>query len=152
MIYIASDHKGFALKEKLLEFFENSNFNVMDLGPSEYDKDDDYVVYAKKLAKKIGKNDKGIFICGNGSGGTIVCNKFCDVRASLCVTSLMCKQACEHNDINVLCLGSEISSPQFSWTIVKTFLESESLGGKYAKRRDMIKDIEKENFKKILWF
>ena len=152
MIYITSDHRGFALKEKLLEFFENSSFKVVDLGPFEYDALDDYVGYAKKLAKKIGKNDKGIFICGDGSGGTIVCNKFCDVRAALCITSTMAKQVCEHNDINVLCLAGETTSPSFSWKIVKTFLETVPVGGKYAKRRDMIKDIEKENFKKILWF
>jgi ribose 5-phosphate isomerase B len=152
MIYISSDHKGFAMKEKLIEFFENSSFKFVDLGPYEYDGLDHYVVYAKKLAKKIKKNDKGIFICGNGSGGTIVCNKFCDVRASLCITSLNCKQACEHNDINVLCLGSDLTSPAFGWRIVKTFLNTVPVEGKYAKRRDMIKDIEKENFKKILWF
>ncbi len=151
MIYLASDHRGFGLKEKIKEFLNVAKIKFEDCGNTVYDKDDDLSDFASKVGEKISKNskkDKGIVICGTGIAASIVSNKFKNVRASLCMTVSVAKQSREHMDANVLCLAADLTDPSVAWMIVKKWLSTESLKDKrYTNRLKKIQDIEKNNFK-----
>lgn len=114
MLYIASDHRGFALNKKINEFLTNAKIPFKDIDENIYDPNDDIPVIASKLATKISKNpqkDFGITICGTGAMACMTCNKFKNVRASVCLTVNMAKQAREHANSNVLCLAADITEP-----------------------------------------
>jgi len=114
MIYIASDHRGFGLKSKLIEFLSNAKIEFKDLGAFEYSPDDDLPVFASSVAKRVSKNskkDKGIVICGSGVGSSIICNKYKKVRAALCLTVNVAKESREHHNSNILCLAAELTDP-----------------------------------------
>lgn len=142
MIYLASDHAGFKLKNQLKEFLEQSR-EIKDLGPSEYKKGDDYPDYAEKLAKKVsGTKAKGILICGSGHGMNITSNKFQGVYATICWNQLSASYARSHNDTNVLCLPSRLIGLTLAKKIVETWLETDFSGSKRHRRRiDKIKDL-----------
>lgn len=151
MLYLASDHRGFGLKNKLMEFLSNAKIEFKDLGNEIYDKDDDLPIFASKVGEKISKNskkDRGIVICGTGIAASIVVNKYKNVRGSLCMTVSVAKQSREHMDANVLCLGADLTEPSVAWMIVKKWLETAVLTDKrYTNRIKQIQAIEKQNFK-----
>jgi ribose 5-phosphate isomerase B len=122
MLYLASDHRGFGLKEKIKEFLKNAKIEFKDFGNEVYDKDDDLSDFASKVGDKISKNskkDKGIVICGTGIAASIVSNKYKNVRAGLCMTVSVAKQSREHMDVNVLCLAADLTDPSVAWMIIK---------------------------------
>lgn len=151
MIYLAADHRGFALKEKIKEFLKKAKIEFEDFGNTIYDKDDDLPDFAFKVGEKVSKNskkDKGIVICGTGIGASIISNKFKNVRAGLCMNVLVAKQSREHLDTNVLCLAADITSPSIAWMIVKAWLKTEvSDKSRYLNRLKKIRSIENNNFK-----
>ena len=106
-ILIASDHGGYKLKEKIKLFLKNKRFTVKDLGPYNEERCD-YPKYASNLAQEISKGNyqKGILICKTGIGNSIVANRFPSVRAALCYNLKSAKLSREHNDSNILVLGS----------------------------------------------
>jgi ribose 5-phosphate isomerase B len=117
MIYIACDHRGFGLKEKIKEFLSEANIEFEDCGNLVYDKDDDLSDFVSKAAERVSQNyekDKGIVICGTGIGASIVSNKFKNVRAGLCMNVLVANQSREHLDTNVLCLAADITEPSIA--------------------------------------
>jgi len=114
MLYLASDHRGYGLKEKIKEFLKTAKIEYKDFGNLVYDKDDDLSDFASELAKKISKNsnkDKGIVICGTGIMACVVSNKYKNIRAGLCMTVSMAKQSREHINTNVLCLAANFTEP-----------------------------------------
>ncbi len=151
MLYISSDHRGFGLKKKLMEFLSNAKIKFKDLGAFEYSPDDDLPVFASSVAKKVSKNskkDKGIVICGSGVGSSIICNKFKKVRAALCLTVNVAKESREHHDANVLCLAADLTDPSVAWMITKKWLTNPAPSrSRYINRVKMLDQIEKENFK-----
>ena len=153
MLYIVSDHRGFALNKKINEFLTTAKIPFKDIDNNTHDPDDDIPVFAAKVASRISKNpnkDLGITICGTGAGACIACNKFKNVRASVCITVDMAKQAKEHLNTNVLCLASDITEPSIAWMIVKKWLSTKvSQKSRYQTRLKQIKAIEKNNFKSV---
>lgn len=151
MLYIASDHRGYGLKEKIKEFLNNAKIDFKDVGAFKYDKDDDLPVLASTVASLVSKNnkkDKGIVICGSGVGGSIICNKFKKVRAALCLTVNVAKESREHHDSNILCLAADLTDSSIAWMIIKKWLTtSKSTKTRYQRRLKMLDKIEKENFK-----
>jgi ribose 5-phosphate isomerase B len=112
MLYLASDHRGYGLKEKLKEFLSNAKIDFKDVGSFKYDIDDDLPIFAAIAAKAVSKNHKknmGIIICGSGVGGSIIANKFKKVRAALCLTVNVAKESREHHDSNILCLAADLT-------------------------------------------
>jgi ribose 5-phosphate isomerase B len=105
-IVIGSDHAGFELKDTLIKHFKQSGYTVDDVGAYNTEASD-YPVYGVKVASAVSnhKADRGIVICGNGIGMSIVANKFPGVRAALAFTEKMAKETREHNDSNVLSLA-----------------------------------------------
>ena len=144
-LLIASDHAGFALKEKLINYLNKKNIGIKDLGT--YSKERcDYPEYAYKLAKSIasGKYRRGILICKSGIGNSIVANRVSGVRAALCYNLKAAKLSREHNDSNVLVLGSAFVKPDLAKRMVIVWLNTKFLGGRHLKRLKLINSIEQE--------
>jgi len=138
MIYLGADHRGYNLKKDLKKFLEQEKIKFQDLGNLEYDEEDDYPDFAKKVAEKIfsnSKKDKGILICGTGIGMSIVANKFKQVRAGLCLSGYMAKRAVEEDDINILCLAADITDTGTSEKIIKEWLKAKFKNEEPYKRR-----------------
>jgi len=144
-ILIASDHAGFVLKEKIKPYLEKLGLKVKDLGT--YSKERcDYPEFAAKLAKEIsrGRQKRGILICGSGIGVSIVANRFKGVRAALCYNPKAAGLSRQHNDSNVLVLGSRFASPGLKKKIIQIWLNTKFVGGRHRKRLNLIKKIEEE--------
>lgn len=147
MIYLSSDHAGFQLKKFLLTQLEKAlKLPTDDLGPFEYNKDDDYPDYAIALAKKVVKNkiNKGILICGSGQGMCITANKIKGIRAILGYNIEGTELGRRDNDANVLCLPGKIISHEHALAIMKSFLNTEFDGlPRRIRRLKKIAAIEK---------
>lgn len=144
-ILIASDHAGFALKEELKSYLAKKRFSSKDLGT--YSEEScDYPLYAASLAKKISqrKFSRGILICKTGIGNSIVANRFKGVRASLCHNVESAKLTRQHNDSNILVLGSGFVDVGKAKKILDVWLKTKFEGGRHQRRIDLIKNIERE--------
>ena len=145
-ILIASDHRGFALKEKLKNYLEKKFFfKVDDLGTHSKDSCD-YPLLAYSLAKEIskGRSARGILICNSGIGQSIVANRLARVRAALCYNVKAARFSRQHNDSNILVLGSGFINDSQAKRILGVWLNTEFLGGRHKRRLNQIKEIEKE--------
>lgn len=138
-ILIASDHAGFVLKEKLKVYLERKGISVKDLGTYTLERCD-YPEYAYNLAKAIssGKYKRGILICKSGIGNSIVANRVPGVRAALCYNLKAAKLSREHNDSNVLVLGSAFVKADLAKRMVIAWLNTKFLGGRHLKRLRLI--------------
>jgi len=147
-ILIASDHAGFILKEKLKDYLTKKGIGVKDLGT--YSKDRcDYPFYAYELGKNIsnGKYKRGILICKSGVGTAIVANRFPGVRAALCHNLKITKLSRQHNDSNVLVLGSAFVKPDLAKRMVMAWLNTKFLGGRHLRRVKLINQMDKKIWK-----
>ncbi len=138
-IALGSDHAGRSLRMRLVAHLENKGFQVLDLGV-ESDDSVDYPVYARKVCKAIQEQqaELGVLVCGSGQGMAISANKEKGIRAALCTSQELAQLAKEHNDANVLCLGERIIGADLALSILDKFLESKFLGGRHAKRVELI--------------
>ncbi|MEG1752125.1 MAG: ribose 5-phosphate isomerase B [Clostridia bacterium] len=135
MIILASDHNGFLLKEELKKFFNQENITTIDVGA--YNKERvDFPDFVKLGNAKVleNLNNVGIYICGTGIGMSICANRNPKIRAALCINEHMAVQARQHNDANVLVLGSNFVGKIKSIKIVKEFLTTNFEGGIYSRR------------------
>ncbi|MEE2756789.1 MAG: ribose 5-phosphate isomerase B [Myxococcota bacterium] len=142
---IASDHAGFGLKEKLIHFLEQrDDVAVVDLGPRS-DARCDYPDYAAACARAIeaGEADRGVLVCGSGIGVSIVANRFGGIRAALVQNALAAKLSREHNNANVLCLGSRLIGDLVAMDAVDAFLTTRFAGGRHADRIAKINAVER---------
>lgn len=151
MIYLAADHRGFNLKEEFKKYLLEQKYEVEDVGAFEYDKDDDYVDFARIASEKIAVNPaehRGIFICGSGHGMDVVANKFKGVRAALCFNRQVAVQSREHENSNVLVLAADWLRLADAQNIVGDWLKVEFKGEeRHARRLQKIRDVEVKNFK-----
>ncbi len=146
MIYLGSDHRGFEFKDKLKNTLTEWSYEFEDLGPSEYNKDDDYPDYAAVVGEAVaGKEDaKGILICGSGIGVCIAANKIKGVRAGTMSTPEQTKASVSDEDTNVLCLSADYTDEKVRLEIIKTFLETKFSGlERHVRRVNKIKNLEK---------
>lgn len=144
-ILIACDHAGFALKEKIKLYLERAGFKIKDLGA--YSKERcDYPLFAYGLAGEIsrGRYSRGVLVCKTGIGNSIVANRLPGVRAALCYNVKAAKLSREHNDSNVLVLGSQFVGEKLAGRILKAWLNTRFLGGRHRRRLNQIKEMEKE--------
>lgn len=140
-IIIGSDHGGFKLKEKLKIFLEKKGFKVKDVGCFS-EESCDYPTYAYEVSRltALDKSSRGILICKSGIGNSIVANRIPGVRAALCYNLKAAKLSRQHNDANVLVLGSLFVKEKLAKRIVLVWLKTEFEGGRHLRR---IKDIER---------
>ena len=140
-ILIASDHAGFVLKNKLMDHFKNK-FEFTDFGTNS-EESVDYPDFAHKLANEISnKNLKGVLICGSGVGMSMVANRHNNVRAALCFNENMAKLSRQHNDANILVLGSRLISYEEAIKCFIMFFKSEFDGGRHQARLEKFNRIE----------
>lgn len=146
MIYLGADHRGYELKEKLKEYFDELHFDYEDIGAFSPDPDDDFPEFAEKVAKKVlGHDDRGIVICGSGVGVAEVANKMPGIRCGLAINKEQIHAARHDDDINVLALAADYTNEEDAREIVKIFLDTEASGEeKYKRRIHEIEDIEEE--------
>ncbi len=134
-VCIASDHAGFNLKESIKDYLINRDISVFDLGPFN-NQSVDYPDYAKKLALRIKgkKSDVGILVCGSGTGMSITANKFKSIRAAVCYNLTSTRLSRQHNDANIIALGSRLTKKSLSLKLVKVFLKTKFEGGRHLRR------------------
>ena len=134
-IFVSSDHAGFALKKKVLNFLKKKKLSFQDLGPFS-DKSVDYPLYAHKLANNVKKNKRhvGILICGSGTGMNIAANKHRNIRAAQCFSVKSTKLSRLHNDANVITLGSRLISKNNALKYISVFLNTKFEGGRHLRR------------------
>ncbi len=144
-IIISSDHNGLKLKKKIQKVF-SANYNFIDLGPHSIDKVD-YSDYASQLAKIISQNQAkyGVLICGTGIGMSITANKFNNVRAAIVHNSLSAINSKDHNNSNVICLGSWITTQIQSLQIIDDWLMTSFGEGRHVKRIEKISEHRPNN-------
>ena len=144
-IAIGSDHGGYELKIKIMEFLKEEGCDIKDFGTHSKESCD-YPLIGFEVARAIsdGISDKGILICKTGVGMAIVANKLHGVRAAACYDEEMAKSSREHNECNVIVLAANYTDFKKSKEILKVWLKTEPLGERHARRVKQIKDIEAE--------
>lgn len=150
-VYIAADHGGFELKDKIKHLLLTLDITPIDCGAETIDPQDNYPFYALKLCNTMTQENvegaKGILICRSGIGMSIIANKVKGIYAALCSTREHAAKAREHNNANVLCLDSDYVNEQLHFEIVKTFLTTEFGGwdSRHGKRVQEILDYERDH-------
>lgn len=139
MLYLASDHAGYPLKQKIIAYLVKKGIEYTDLGTDSTDSVD-FPEYCKKLVTAVKEDsaNRGILICGTGIGMSICANRDPAIRGALCRDSKTARLSREHNDANVLILAGRSTPACRAKRMVNTFLFTEHLGGKYARRMNMI--------------
>ena len=146
-IAIGCDHRGFALKEQIMPFLQDTGHSYQDFGC--YNTTPvDYPDIAQKVGEAVvsGDFDQGILICHTGIGMSIAANKIRGIMAALCCDVFAAQRARQHNDANVLCLRGENIDTKSALEIVKTFLATDFEGGRHIQRVNKIKVLEIGNY------
>jgi ribose 5-phosphate isomerase B len=142
-IAVASDHRGFAIKSRILSMIGELGHQAVDLG-TDSPESVDYPDFAAKVARSVGcgEVDRGILICGTGMGMCITANKFKGVRACTCHDDLTAEMSRRHNDANVLCLSADLLGDRLINRMIELWLKTEFEGGRHARRVEKIGQIE----------
>ena len=141
-IAIASDHRGFQMKQTLVRVIKSIGHDVEDLGTTSPDSVD-YPDFALRVGKKVSEQsvDRGVLICGTGIGMAIVANKFPGVRAAPCYDELTAEMSRRHNDLNVLCLSADMLGERLVERILEVWLSTDFEGGRHARRVEKINEL-----------
>ncbi|MDO4479379.1 MAG: ribose 5-phosphate isomerase B [Lachnospiraceae bacterium] len=144
IIGFGNDHSGVYLKNYLVEYLESKGHEVINYGVDSQAKGDDYPVIGRKVAEALlrGEVEKGILIGGVGAGICLAANKVSGVRAVLCSEPVTARVAVNHNNCNMICMGSRIVGKDMAKMILDEFLSAEFEGGRHQRRLDMIAEIE----------
>ena len=139
---IACDHAGYDLKSAIIKSFQGSAYNFIDCGTNNKDPVD-YPDIAQNLCQKLIKKDFNIavLICGSGIGISIAANRFKEIRAALCHNQETAILARQHNDANILCLGSRTVNEETAIIMIKSFLETKFSGDRHKIRVEKLSKI-----------
>jgi ribose 5-phosphate isomerase B len=142
-VVLASDHRGYQLKNSLKKFLEERKIEFLDVGTFSANSVD-YPDFAMLAAEKVshGDYDRGILICGSGIGMCIVANKFPGVRAAVCHDVSAAEMSRKHNDSNMLGLGADVINEELARKILHVWLETKFEGGRHLRRIQKISEIE----------
>ena len=144
-VAIGSDHGGFPLKKEVAQLLARDGHQVIDLGAHAYDARDDYPDFALAVARAVvaGQAERGIILCGSGVGASVAANKVRGIRAGLCHDTYSAHQGVEHDDMNVLCLGSKVIGGSLAAELVRAFVGARFSGEERHRRRlDKVLDAE----------
>ena len=143
-IALGSDHAGYPLKDQLASWLAESGHAVYDLGTHNTDPVD-YPDYAAAVSSAVldGRADRGIIICGSGAGAAVAANKLNGIRASVAHDTYTARQMVEHDDVNVLALGSRVVGEALAEDLVKAYIEAKfSRDDRHVRRLDKIRALE----------
>ncbi len=149
-IVIGADHAGYDLKRHLIDFARTLGHAVQDVGTFQADQPDDYPDFAALVAERVrsGQAERGILVCGSGVGASVAANKFKGIRAGLCDDHYSAHQGVEHDNINVLVLGSRIIGVMIAEEAAQAFLDARFTGEeRHVRRLNKIKEIEEHEFR-----
>ena len=143
---VAFDHRGVKLRERLLEEVEALGHEVVDLGTDTDGERIDYPDKARELGEAIQRGDaeRGVLVCGSGVGAAVAACKMVGIRAASCHDVYSAHQGVEHDDVNVLCLGSDVVGAELALDLVRAFLGARFDGGeRYVARLRKVAAMEK---------
>ncbi|MCX7425900.1 MAG: ribose 5-phosphate isomerase B [Planctomycetia bacterium] len=143
-IAVGSDHRGVAMRAKIVDLLKSRGLEVIDEGCNGQESVD-YPDIAAAVARKVSKGevDRGILICGTGLGMSIVANKFPGVRAAPCHDYVTAEMSRRHNNLNVLCLSGDILGERLVDRLVEIWLDTEFEGGRHERRVGKITALER---------
>ena len=149
-VCIASDHAGFSLKEDIKNYLIDKKVSIFDVGPFT-DSSVDYPDFAKKLGNriKLKKSDVGILVCGSGTGMAISANKIKSIRAAVCYNLKSTRLSRQHNNANIITLGSRLIKKKLSLKLVEIFLKTKFEGGRHLRRIKKIWYVNCDKVKQI---
>jgi ribose 5-phosphate isomerase B len=138
-ICIGSDHAGYKLKEFIKDFLIKKNVSIIDLGPND-ENSVDYPDYAKKVSNRVKskKSEVGILVCGSGTGMSISANKIKGIRAAVCYNLRSTRLCRQHNNANIIAIGSRLIQKKEALRLIKIFLETKFEGGRHLRRINKI--------------
>ena len=145
-VAVAFDHRGVHLRERLIETLRDGGHDVVDLGTDTDAVRIDYPDKARELGDAIVRGDaeRGVLVCGSGVGAAVAASKMRGIRAAICHDVYSAHQGVEHDDMNVLCLGSEVIGPSLAADLVEAFLGASFDGGaRYVERLRKVEAMER---------
>ncbi len=145
-VAVAFDHRGIVLRRRVIDELRADGYEVVDLGTDRAEPKIDYPDKAREIGDAVvsGKAERGVLICSSGVGAAIAACKVPGIRAAICHDVYTAHQGVEHDDMNVLCLGSEIVGGELAAELVRTFLRARFDGGeRYVRRLRKIEELER---------
>ena len=146
-IVVGADHRGYRLKDLIAKSLREAGHEVIDAG-TDSDESVDYPDYARAIGEALtqGRAERGVLVCGSGVGASIAASKLRGVRAAVCHDTYSARQGVEHDDMNVLCLGSHVIGQDLALELVRAFVGANFLGDveRYRRRLDKVAEIERE--------
>lgn len=146
-VAVAFDHRGVKLRDRLLEEVRALGHEPVDLGTTTAEPPVDYPDKAREIGEALrsGDAERGILVCGSGVGASIAACKLPGVRAAICHDTYSAHQGVEHDDMNVLCIGSGVVGADLAGELIRAFLAAEFDGGeRYRRRLEKIEAMERE--------
>ena len=146
LVVVGSDHAGFDLKQSVIQGLKQQGHQVLDVG-TDSTAAVDYPDFAEKVGRAVldGQAERGVLICGSGVGASVAANKLRGIRAGLCHDTYSAHQGVEHDDMNILTLGSRVIGPEPAWECVVAFLGASFSGeSRHRRRLEKVLAIEAE--------
>jgi ribose 5-phosphate isomerase B len=146
-VAVAFDHRGVHLRETVLQTLQADGHAIVDLGTDTDEPRVDYPDKARELGDAVNdrRAERGILVCGSGVGAAVAACKIAGIRAAICHDTYSAHQGVEHDDMNVLCLGSEVIGPSLTVELVRAFLGAQFDGGeRYVRRLEKVAAMERE--------
>jgi ribose 5-phosphate isomerase B len=145
-VAVAFDHRGVKLRDRVLEELASLGHDIVDLGTDTDAVRIDYPDKARELGEAIldGRAERGVLVCGSGVGASVAACKLTGIRAAICHDVYSAHQGVEHDDMNVLCLGSEVVGAELAADLVRAFLGATFNGGaRYVERLRKVAELER---------
>ena len=145
-VAVAFDHRGVRLRDAVLSELDALGHDILDFGVKTGEVRIDYPDKAREIGEAIRQGDaeRGILVCGSGVGASVAVSKIDGIRGAMCHDVYSAHQGVEHDDINVLCLGSEVVGPALTVDLMRAFLHARFDGGEpYTTRLRKIEELEK---------
>jgi ribose 5-phosphate isomerase B len=142
----AFDHRGVKLRERALEEIVRAGHEPLDLGTDSAEPKIDYPDKAREIGEaiKAGRAERGVLVCGSGVGASIAACKLPGIRAATCHDTYSAHQGVEHDDMNVLCVGSEVVGAELAGELIRAFLGASFDGGeRFVRRLEKIEELER---------
>jgi ribose 5-phosphate isomerase B len=145
-VAVAFDHRGVHLRDAVLETLHGGGHEIVDLGTDTDAVRIDYPDKAREIGEAVtaGNAERGVLVCGSGVGAAVAACKVAGIRAAICHDVYSAHQGVEHDDMNVLCLGSEVVGPSLAADLVRTFLGAVFINeGRYVERLKKVEAMER---------
>ena len=146
-VAVAFDHRGVKLRKRVFEVLAELGHEPLDLGTDVPEPRIDYPDKAREVGEAIlgGAAERGVLVCGSGVGASVAACKLAGIRAAICHDTYSAHQGVEHDDMNVLCLGSDVVGDELAGELVRAFLRAEFDGSeRYVRRLEKIAQLERE--------